>query len=245
MPSGLELRPSSSIRSPVNERSEVARLSGTHQIERAGFCRALNSKVVGRRFAREVSRPYEDLKLVVAHLGGGICISAQVGGRMMDVTDAQEEGSFSAERSGAVPVCQLTSLCFSGQYARVEIERMLVGEGGLKSYLGTADLIEVERRIEAGDEQARLVFDAMAYQIAKEIGGMATVCDGALDAIVLTGGMAHSKRLVEAISKHVAWITRVVVYAGEEELPALAAGALRVLAGEEAHELEPLGAIAA
>ena len=226
----------------VNERSEVARLSGTRAIERAGFCHALNSKAVAKRFARERGQAYAELRLVVAHLGGGVCISAHDGGRMVDVTDAQEEGPFSAERAGSVPVWQLVRLCFDGKHDRRAVEKMLVGDGGLQSYLGTKDLIEVEKRIAAGDEQAALVYDAMVYQIAKEIGAMATVLAGDVDALLLTGGMAHSKRLVEKVRQRIAWIAPVVaVYPGEEELPALAEGAARVLRGEEAAlELPPL-----
>lgn len=225
----------------VNERSAVARLSGTAAIERAGFCHALNSKAVAKRFARETGRPYAALRLIVAHLGGGVCISAHAGGRMSDVTDAQEEGPFSAERSGSVPVWHLLRMCFSGKRPQAEIEKLLVGEGGLYSYLGTKDLTEVEKRIAAGDEKAALVFDAMAYQMAKEIGAMASVLEGRIDAILLTGGMAHSSRLTSSLESRIGWIAPVSIYPGEEELQALAEGALRVLRGEEvARELPPL-----
>ena len=217
----------------VNERSAKARLSGLAQLERNGFCHALNSKATARRYAWEQKRSYEDLRLIVAHLGGGVCISAHQGGRMVDATDAQQEGPFSSERAGTVPVLQLARLCFDGRYDKQDVERILIVEGGLSSYLGTTDLVEVERRIAGGDEKAALVFDALAYQIAKEIGAMAAVLEGRVDAVLITGGMAHSKKLVGAVCKSVDWIAPVIVYPGEEELQALAEGALRVLRHEE------------
>ena len=152
---------------------------------------------------------------------------------MVDATDAQQEGPFSAERTGTVPVLQLARLCFGGRFDKQDIERMLIVEGGLSSYLGTTELIEVERRIAAGDEKAALVFEALAYQIAKEIGAMAAVLEGRIDAVLMTGGMAHSHKLVAVVSKSVDWIAPVIVYPGEEELQALAEGALRVLRREE------------
>jgi butyrate kinase len=218
----------------VNERSALARLSGSALIDRAGFCHALNSKAVAKRFAREQDRRYDALRLIVAHLGGGVCISAHANGLMVDVTDAQEEGPFSPERSGTVPICQLIQLCFSGRYSQREVERLFVGEGGIYSYLGTTDFREVERRMEAGDARAALVFQGMAYQVAKEIGAMAGVLKGKVDAVLLTGGIAHSPRFTDALKAAVDWIAPVALYPGEEELQALAEGALRVLRGEEA-----------
>jgi butyrate kinase len=217
----------------VNERSARARLSGTALLERDGFCHALNSKATAKRYAREQGRAYADLRLVVAHLGGGVCISAHQCGKMVDVTDADQEGPFSPERSGTVPTTALVRLCFSGKYTQKEIARMLVGEGGLYSYLGTKDLVEAQKRAASGDAKAALVLGAMAYQIAKDIGAMAAVLEGRVDAVLLTGGMAHSKSLVDAVSVAVGWIAPVVVYPGEEELQALAEGGLRVLRGEE------------
>jgi butyrate kinase len=221
----------------VNERSHHAMLSGSALLERGDFCHALNSRAIARRHAREQGRRYADLRLVVAHLGGGICISAHEGGRMIDASDAQQEGPFSPERAGSVPALKLARLCFSGKYDKHQVERMLVGEGGVFSYLGTTDLVEVEQRIARGDERAALVFEAMAYQIAKEIGAMATVLEGRVDAILLTGGMAHSLALVRKITEGTGWIAPVVVYPGEEELLALVEGALRVLRGEETAKL--------
>jgi butyrate kinase len=217
----------------VNERSALACLSGSALIERAGFCHALNSKAVAKRFARERGQRYDALRLIVAHLGGGVCISAHEGGLMVDVTDAQEEGPFSVERSGTVPILQLIKLCFSGRYGQRQVERLFAGEGGIYSYIGTKDFREVERRMDAGDTKAKLVFLGMAYQVAKEIGAMAGVLKGKVDAVLVTGGIAHSERFVNELKASIDWIAPVFLYPGEEELQALAEGVVRVLRGEE------------
>ena len=197
-----------------------------------------------KRFAREHGKAYETLRLVVAHLGSGISVSAHESGRMVDVTNSREEGAFSTERAGGVPIMQLVDLCFSGRYTKKQVEQLLFREGGLYSYLGTKDVIEVEERIASGDAQATTVFDAMAYQIAKEIGAMAAALHGRVYAVLLTGGMAHSSRLVAAIQSYVSWIAPVVPYPGEDELQALAEGALRVLRhDEEVRVLAPAPAI--
>jgi len=217
----------------VDEWPEIARLSGTASMERQSLSHALNSKAVAKRYAREQGKPYEALRLIVAHLGSGISVSAHEGGRMIDATNSREEGAFSTERAGGVPAMQLLDLCFSGKYNRKQIDDLLCREGGLQSYLGTKDLTEVERRIDAGDAHAATVFEGMAYQIAKEIGGMAAVLYGQVDAILFTGGMAHSERLVATLSERVQWIAPIALYPGEDELQALAEGTLRVLRGEE------------
>jgi len=217
----------------VDEWPEQARLSGSALLERQCLSHALNSKAVAKRYARERGRQYESLRLIVAHLGSGISISAHEDGRMIDVTNSREEGAFSAERAGGVPAMQLVELCFSGRYSHREVEAALFREGGLYSYLGTKDLLEVERRIAAGDRQAALVFGAMVYQIAKEIGAMAAVLRGRVEALLLTGGMAHSDRLVTALGEYVSWIAPAVRYPGEDELQALVEGTLRVLRHEE------------
>jgi butyrate kinase len=217
----------------VEEWPEHARLSGLASIERQCFSHALNTKAVAKRYAREAGRSYEQLRLIVAHLGSGISISAHEGGRMIDVASGVSEGPFSAERAGMLPTIELMHLCFSGRYTYQQIEGLLWSGSGFYSYLGTKDLAEVERRIDKGDGRARLVFEAMAYQIAKEIGAMATVLLGRVDALLITGGMAHSARLVAAVQSAVGWIAQVVVYPGEHELQALAEGVLRVLRGEE------------
>jgi butyrate kinase len=217
----------------VEEWPEKARLSGLALIERQCLSHALNTKAVAKRYAREVGRSYEQLRLIVAHLGSGISISAHEGGRMIDVADGVNEGPFSAERTGKLPAIELMRLCFGGKYTHREMEALLWRGSGFYSYLGTKDLAEVERRIDNGDARAALVFDAMAYQIAKEIGAMATVLQGRVDALLITGGMAHSQRLVAAVRAAAGWIAPVAVYPGEDELQALAEGVLRVLCGEE------------
>lgn len=217
----------------VDEWPDFVRLSGSAQLERQCLSHALNSKAVAKRHAREIGRAYESLQLVVAHLGSGISVSAHKGGRMIDVTNSREEGAFSTERAGGVPAMQLVDLCFSGNYTRGQVEELLFRQAGLYSYLGTKDLEEVERRIASGESKARVVYDAMVYQIAREIGAMATVLNGAVDALLLAGGMAHSRKLVAAVRERVAWIAPVVVYAGEDELQALTEGVLRVLRREE------------
>jgi butyrate kinase len=217
----------------VDEWNEVARLSGTALLERQALSHALNSKAVAKRFAREQSKAYESLRLIVAHLGSGISVSAHENGRMVDATNPREEGAFSTERAGGVPAMQLVDLCFSGKYSRSQIEGLLFRDGGLYSYLGTKDLVEVERRIAVGDERADLVFAAMVYQIAKEIGAMAAVLSGRVDAVLLMGGMAHSQHLVSELEERVKWIAPTKAYPGEDELRALVEGALRVLRGEE------------
>ena len=217
----------------VDEWPEYARLSGSAMLERQCLSHALNSKAVAKRFAREHGKAYESLRLIVAHLGSGISVSAHENGRMVDVTNSREEGAFSTERAGTVPVMQLVDLCFSGRYTRKEVETLLFREGGLYSYLGTKDLVEVEQRIAAGVPYAQKIFDAMVYQIAKEIGAMAAVLRGRVYAILVTGGMAHSERLISALISCVNWIAPVVRYPGEDELQALAEGASRVLRHEE------------
>ena len=221
----------------VDEWPEKARLSGSALLDRECLSHALNSKAVAKRFARENGRPYDHLHLVVAHIGSGISVSAHEHGRMVDVTNSREEGAFSTERAGTVPCMKLVDLCFSGKYNRQQVETMLFREGGLFSYLGTKDLEEIESRIAGGDERATLVYDAMVYQIAKEIGAMSAALRGRVDAILLTGGMAHSKKLIAALRSHIDWIAPLHIYPGEDELQALAEGALRVLRGEElAHQ---------
>ena len=217
----------------VDEWPEVARLSGSALLERQCLSHALNAKAVAKRYAREQGKSYDAMRLIVVHLGNGISVSAHEGGHMIDVTNCREEGAFTTERAGTLPMTQLVNLCFSGKYTRSEVEVLLCREGGLQSYLGTKDLIEVEQRIASGDTRARLVFDAMVYQIAKDIGAMATVSYGQVDAVLVTGGMAHSERMVSALCERIGWIAPVAIYPGEDELQALEEGVLRMLRGEE------------
>lgn len=217
----------------VDELCEKARISGSALVQRRSLSHALNTKAVARRYARERGKPYEDLRLIVAHLASGISVSAHRGGRMVDVNLAGQEGAFSTERCGSLQLLGVLDLCFSGRYTEGALWDALIREGGVYSYLGTKDLREVERRIASGDARAELIFGAMAYQIAKDIGAMAAVLNGRANAILLTGGMARSDMLIAAIRETVEWIAPVVVYPGEDELRALAEGALRALRGEE------------
>jgi butyrate kinase len=216
----------------VDEWQECARLSGSPLTPRVAIGHALNTKAVAKRFAREQHRPYEALRLVVVHMGSGNTVSAHENGRMIDQNNI-EEGPFGADRPGSLPVRELVKLCCSGRYTQAELDRQMFGEGGLFAYLGTRDLKEVERRIDGGDLEAERVFEAMVYQIAKEAGAMAAVLKGRVDAVLLTGGMAHSERVVKLLREHLDWIAPVTVYPGEDELQALAEGVFRVLDGEE------------
>lgn len=216
----------------VDEWQACARLSGSPLVKRTAIGHALNSKAVARRFAREQGRAYESLRLIVAHMGSGITVSAHREGRMID-SNTIEEGPFGPDRTGGLPARELVKLCFSGNYLQKEIDRHVFGDGGLFAYLGTRELTEVERRIDAGDEQAALVWEAMFYQTAKEAGAMAAVLAGKVDAVLLTGGMAHSDRAVSRLRGYLDWIAPITVYPGEDEMQALAEGVFRVLRGEE------------
>ena len=217
----------------VDEWPEVARLSGLDGLDRECLSHALNTKAVAKRHAREVGTAYPELRLVVVHMGSGHSVSAHRDGSMVDVTNSREEGAFGMERAGTVPTVRLVGRVVSEGLSFAEAEQMLFREGGVHSYLGTRDLREVEARVDAGDERAGLVFDAMLYQLRKSVGAMVAVLDGDVDAVLLTGGMAKSERLVGELTAHLAWAAPVHVYPGEDELRALAEGAARVLAGEE------------
>lgn len=218
----------------VDELDPIARVSGFSLIERRSIFHALNQKAVARRVAKQMGKTYEEVNFIVAHMGGGITVGAHQRGRVIDVNNGLDgEGPFSPERAGTVPAGDLVSLCFSGEYYREEIMRMLVGGGGLVGYLGTNDAVKVEKMIENGDEKAKLIYSAMAYQVAKEIGAASAVLSGKVDAIILTGGLAYGKQFVKEIADRVQWIADVIVQPGENELQALAEGALRVLRGEE------------
>ena len=212
----------------VDEISDLAR------IERKSIFHALNQKAIGRRFAGEIGKKYEDLNLIIAHMGGGISVGAHSKGAVVDVANALDgEGPFSPERSGGVPVGSVIDLCFSGNYTVYDIRKMITGNGGLVSYLNTNDAREVEAMIEKGDKKAELVYEAMAYQVAKEIGSCAAVLSGKVDGILLTGGIAYSKSFTKMITDRVGFISEVKIYPGEDEMIALALGGLRVLKGEE------------
>lgn len=218
----------------VDELSPVARLSGLKEIMRKSIFHALNHKAVGKRYAKENNLSYDNLNLIVAHLGGGISIAAHEKGQVIDVNNALNgEGPFSPERAGTLPTGDLIKMSFSGDYTESALRKMITGNGGFVSYLNLSDARMVEKRIKEGDSEAELVFEAMAYQVAKEIGSMSTVLKGKTDAIILTGGIAYSKKMVGLIKARVDHLGTVVVYGGEDELLALAEAALRVLNGEE------------
>ncbi len=218
----------------VDEMEPIARVSGMPENPRESLFHALNQKAVARRAANDMGKDYHDLNLIVAHLGGGISVGAHLKGRVIDVNNAiPGEGPFSPERSGGVPVGKLVEMCFSGLYKKDDMMKKLMGKGGLVAYLGTNDALEVENRIGEGDDEARLVYEAMAYQVAKEIGACSAVLKGKVDAVIITGGIAHSEMLVKWIEERVNFIAPVKVYPGEDEMEALAAGGLRVLSGTE------------
>ena len=216
----------------ADEWQECARYSGSPLVKRSFVGHALNTKAVARRHARGQGRRYEEMRLIVVHMGSGVTVTAHRGGRMID-SNSIEEGPFGPDRTGSLPVRELIRLCFSGTMTEGELDRHVFGGGGLFAYLGTRDLMEVERRMDAGDRQAAAVFEAMAYQVGKETGAMAAVLEGKVDAVLVTGGMAHSERMVAQLRGSVEWIAPVAVYPGEDELRALAEGVFRVLDGEE------------
>ncbi len=218
----------------VDEMQPLAKVSGIPEIKRKSIFHALNQKAVARRVSSLLGKPYSSLRLIVTHMGGGITVGAHFYGKVIDVNNGLHgEGPFSPERAGTVPVGDLVELCFSGEYYADEIMKKLVGQGGLVGYLGTNDAVRVEAMIANGNEEAALIYDAMAYQVAKEIGASSTVLEGQVDAIIITGGLAYGKEFVKKITKRVEWIADVIVQPGENELQALAEGGLRVLKGEE------------
>lgn len=217
----------------VDEFEPLARYSGHPAIPRRSLSHALNIHAVARRAAQLLGKSYETAQWIVAHLGSGISVCPVRGGRIIDANDAASSGPFSPERTGGLPLQDFITLCFSGRYTESQLRRMVMGEGGLRAYLGTHDAVEVEQRIAQGDALAHEVYQAMAYQIAKEIGAMATVLAGQVEAIILTGGLAHSRMLTSWITERVLFIAPVMVMAGQFEMEALALGALRVLRGEE------------
>lgn len=218
----------------VDEMDDHYRYSGFPELERRSLFHALNHKAVARKRAKDLDKKYEDLNLIIAHLGGGISVASHKKGRVIDVNNALDgDGPMSPERSGSVPMGPLYKMCFSGKYTLEEIKRKNYGKGGLVAYLGTNDGKEIQDRIKNGDKKAKFIHEVMCYQIAKEIGIQATVLEGKVDEIILTGGLAYDKLLVELVTPRVEFIAPVVVYAGENEMESLALGALRVLTKEE------------
>ncbi|HWQ41503.1 MAG TPA: butyrate kinase [Desulfosporosinus sp.] len=217
----------------VDEMEQVARLSGLPELPRLSQSHVLNMKAVARKVAREMGKPYEDVNLIVAHLGGGISVAPHRKGKMIDVNNANNEGPYSVNRSGTLPASQLVKLCYSGKYSEKAVLTKITKEGGMFAYLGTKDARVAEERMQAGDPTAKLILEGLCYQVAKEIGAMATVLVGEVDHIVLTGGLAFSEFITREITRRVSFIAPVIVSPGEEEMAALAQGALRVLRGEE------------
>lgn len=213
----------------VDEFPEIARISGLPELERKSLSHALNIRMVGHKAAKALRKKYQELNLIVVHLGTGISVTAHLKGKMIDVSNANDGGPFSPQRTGSLPVTGLAKLCFSGKYDYSEMYELLTKRGGLMAYLGTDDTREVERRIREGDQNSELIYEAMAYQVAKEIGAMAAVLFGKVDSIVITGGIAHSKKLLSWVEERVKFIAKTLVFPGEDEMEALTLGALRVL----------------
>ncbi len=218
----------------VDEMQTIARYSGVPELPRISVFHALNQKAVAKRYAKESGKPYESLRLIVVHMGGGVSVGAHVNGQVIDVFNALDgDGAFSPERAGAVPVGALVKMCFSGEYTQKEVYSKLVGKGGFNAYLGTNDMREVTKRANAGDEVAAEAKAAFLYQVAKDMGSMACVLQGKVDQIIVTGGIAYGPEVIATLKEYAAWIAPFTVYPGEDELLALTQGALRVLNGEE------------
>jgi len=226
----------------VDEMEPLARYSGWSLIPRKSIFHALNQKAAARTIAARFGVRYEELNMIVVHLGGGISVGVHRRGRVVDVNNGMEEGPFAPERAGSLPIGDLIRICFSGKYTKEQMLKVMSGQGGLVSYLGTNDGREVERRIETGDTRAAEVYEAMAYQVAKEIGAGATVLAGDVDAIVLTGGLARSRRFVASVKSRVRFIAPVFVVPGDLEMETLAKSALQALTGEvEIRTYAPVG----
>ena len=218
----------------VDEMEEIARLSGMPELPRKSIFHALNQKAVAKRYAKENSKNYEDINVIVAHMGGGVSVGAHKKGKIVDVNNALDgDGAFSPERSGGVPVGDLARMCFSGKYTLEEVLKKITGKGGFVAYLDTNDGRVVREAALKGDPKSKLVYDSMGYQVAKDIGSAAAVLNGKVDAIILTGGIAYEKMMVDFIREKVEFISPVTVYPGEDEMLALAQGVIRVLNGDE------------
>lgn len=217
----------------VDELQDVARLSGHPEMPRVSVFHALNQKAVAKRYAKEINKNYEDLNLIVVHMGGGVSVGAHKKGKVVDVANALDgDGPFSPERTGGLPSGALMKLCFSGKYTQAEVGKMINGNGGFNAYVGTNDMRDLVKLAEK-DENAKLVMDAFHYQLAKEIGAMAVVLGGKVDQIILTGGIAYNAITQEYFKETVSFLAPVTIYPGEDELLALAQGAIRVMSGEE------------
>ncbi len=217
----------------VDEMEPQARISGMPEIPRRSIFHALNQKAVARRFAREHNVKYEELNLIVVHIGGGITVGAHKQGRVVDVNNGLDgEGPFSPERSGGVPVGDLVKMCYSGKYTEDEIKKKITGQGGLVAYLGTNSAYEVGKKVKDGDKESEKIYRAMAYQISKEIGSMAVVLNGKIDAIILTGGVAYDEVFCKWIEEKAGFLAKVIIYPGEDEMKALEEGVYFAVKGE-------------
>lgn len=217
----------------VDELDEVARINGSPLMPRITIWHALNQRAIARRYAKEQGKRYKDLNLIVCHLGGGISVGAHQKGRAIDVPNALDgEGPFSPERAGTLPAGNLIDLCFSGKYTQAQLKKMVCGQGGLAAHLGTTDVQAIQKRIDEGDEHARLILEAMIYHIAKAVGGAAVALWGKVDAILLTGGIAYSEYITSRLKERVSFLAPVFIYPGEDELEALALNGLGALRGE-------------
>lgn len=218
----------------VDEMDDHARYTGMPELKRASLFHALNQKAVALKASASLNKPYKETNLIVAHLGGGISVGAHKKGRVVDVNNALDgDGPMSPERSGSVPIGPLYKMVFSGQYTLEEMKRKNYGKGGLVAYLGTNDGYEIEKRVKNGDKEAKFIVEVMCYQIAKEIGSAAAVLKGQVDAIVLTGGLAYDSFMMDYIKDHVSFIADILIFPGEDEMEALAYGALRVITNQE------------
>lgn len=218
----------------VDEMEDIARFTGMPEIKRQSLFHALNQKAVSLKAAEKLGKQYNDLNLIVTHLGGGISVGVHKLGKVIDVNNALDgDGPMSPERSGGVPIGPLYKMAISGEYTLKEIKRKNYGNGGMVAYLGTNDGFEIEKRINEGDEFAKFILEVMCYQISKEIGSAATVLKGQVDAIVLTGGLAYDKMIIDLIKERVSFIGDILVFPGEDEMEALALGGFRVMSGQE------------
>ncbi len=217
----------------VDEREEIAHISGSPLLPKITIWHALNQKAIARRFAKEQGSRYEDLDLIICHLGGGISVAVHHHGRAIDSNNALDgEGPFSPERAGTLPAGQLIDLCFSGQLTKDELKKRISGRAGLTAHLGTTDVPAIIQSIEKGDKKAELILDAMIYNVAKAIGASATVLYGKVDAILLTGGIAYSDYIISRLKKRISFLAPIYVYPGEGEMESLAYNALGALRGE-------------
>lgn len=217
----------------VDEMSELAKLSGMPEISRKSIMHTLSQRTVANNYANTLGKTYENINVIVAHLGSGISVGAHCKGKIIDVNDGLTgDGPMSPSRTGDLPVGQLIEMCYSGKYSKEEMLLKIYKKGGMKAYLGTSDAVEIEKQVMAGDEKAKLIFDGIAYQVAKEIGALSTVMEGEVEGILITGGLAHCQYIVDEIIRRVKHLADVTVYPGENEINALAMNGYMVLRGE-------------